>query len=347
MNINFKIFCHQYENWKNNIVILKGDLSSFNWNTLKEKIIYNSNQPYLKHNQLDINENDIFKLKIIQGHENEDLNDIKEIFDERTFNYLVAKLKEIKNKNIEEKIIIKFNLIKIKELPKINLPIYDIVLRDALINSWNKEKERIKKELNEIELTKSNIDYLNKFFMNKKLPKQMNKNIICNDCGKIDFYGPRYVCTYCTNFNLCYLCYKKNEHDSKHNFIIFKTPTQNEENINIFNIIVNPKKQIFHNKKESFKAKFKLFNNGESNLKDCFITYIKFDDNNLICKKYTIKDDFVKDSMKEIELEINFNDLSSDFYYNYEGHFRMFNKYGIPFGDIFIVKIYNDSLRNI
>ena len=175
MNINFKIFCHQYENWKNKIVILKGDLSSFNWNTLKEKIIYNSNQPYLKHNQLDINENDIFKLKIIQGHENEDLNDIKEIFDERTFNYLVAKLKEIKNKNIEEKIMIRFNLIKIKELPKINLPIYDIVLRDALINTWNKEKERIKKELNEIELTKSNIDYLNKFFMNKKLPKQMNK----------------------------------------------------------------------------------------------------------------------------------------------------------------------------
>ena len=74
MNINFKIFCHQYENWKNNIVILKGDLSSFNWNTLKEKIIYNSNQPYLKHNQLDINENDIFKLKIIQGHKNEDLS---------------------------------------------------------------------------------------------------------------------------------------------------------------------------------------------------------------------------------------------------------------------------------
>ena len=177
MNINFKIFCHQYENWKNKIVILKGDLSSFNWNTLKEKIIYNSNQPYLKHNQLDINENDIFKLKIIQGHENEDLNDIKEIFDERTFNYLVAKLKEIKNKNIEEKIMIRFNLIKIKELPKINLPIYDIVLRDALINTWNKEKERIKKELNEIELTKSNIDYLNKFFMNKKLPKQMNKNM--------------------------------------------------------------------------------------------------------------------------------------------------------------------------
>ena len=131
------------------------------------------------------------------------------------------------------------------------------------------------------------------------------------------------------------------------NIIIFKTPIQNEENINIFNIIVNPKIQIFHNKKESFKAKFKLFNNGESNLKDCFITYIKFDDNNLICKKYTIKDDFVKDSMKEIELEINFNDLSSDFYYNYEGHFRMFNKYGIPFGDIFIVKIHNDFLRNI
>ena len=146
MNINFKIFCQQYNNWKNKIVILKGNLCSFDWNTLKTKIIFNSNQPYLKSNQLDINENDIFKLEIIEP-EIDNLDDIKEIFDERTFNYLLSKLEEIKNENKEKPIMIKFNLIKVKEKPKINLPIYDIVLLDALNNCWKIEKERIENEL--------------------------------------------------------------------------------------------------------------------------------------------------------------------------------------------------------
>ena len=347
MSINFKILGQQYDRDKKNIVILKGDLSSFDWNTLKAKIIFNSNQPYLKSNRLDINEKDLFKLKIKDAPENKDLNDIKEIFDERTFNYLLSILTAIKNANKEEEIMIKFTLIKINEKPKINLPIFDIVLHDALKKSWKKEKERIKNELNEIELTKSNIDHINKFFIRKKLPEKMHKNIICNGCKKINFYGSRYVCTYCTNFNLCYLCYDKNEHDSNHNFIIFKTPIQKEESIIKYNNIISPKIQIFPNKKQSFKTKFKLINTGEISLKDCFITYIKFDDNNLICKKYTIKDDIVKNSTKEIELEINFNNSTVDFYYDYEGHFRMFNKFGIPFGDIFIIKVHNDSFRNI
>ena len=347
MSINFKIFYQYYNNWKNHIVILKGDLSSFDWNTLKAKIIFNSNQPFLKSNGLDVNEKDIFKLEIIEAPEIVDLNGIKEIFDERTFNYLLSKLTEIKNENIEKEIKIRFNLIKVKDKPKINLPIFDIVLLDALKKSWKKEKERIKNELNEIELTKSNIDHINKFFIRRKLPEKMHKNVICNGCTKINFYGSRYVCTYCTNFNLCYLCYDKNEHDSNHNFIIFKTPIQKEESIIKYNNIISPKIQIFPNKKQSFKTKFKIINIGENSLKDCFITYIKFDDNNLICNKYTTKDDIVKNSTKEIELEINFNNTNVDFYYDYEGHFRMFNKFGIPFGDIFIIKVHNDSFRNI
>ncbi len=93
--------------------------------------------------------------------------------------------------------------------------------------------------------------------------------------------------------------------------------------------------------------KFQLINIGENNLKDSFITYIKFDDNNLICKKHEIKNDFLKNNTKEIELEIRFNNSNGDFFYDYEGHFRMFNKFGIPFGDIFIIKVHNNLLRNI
>ena len=81
-------------------------------------------------------------------------------------------------------------------------------------------------------------------------------------------------------------------------------------------------------------------------MKDCYFNYINFNDNNLICKKYTISEDLIKNNNKEIELEINFKNTQDDYYFDYEGHFRMFNKYGIPFGDILIIKLSNDSLRN-
>lgn len=81
-------------------------------------------------------------------------------------------------------------------------------------------------------------------------------------------------------------------------------------------------------------------------MKDCYITFIKFDENNLICKKYEIKDDLEKSFSKEIELEIFFNNSNYDYILDFEGHFRMFNKYGIPFGDILVIKLHNDFLTN-
>ena len=346
MSINFKIYFEKIEKDKNNVVLLKGNLELYDWNSLKEKIIYNSNHLYFKNYNLEINNNDIFILKIIEVPEINFFDNIKEIYDERTFDYLLKKLKFIKNKINEEELIIKFQLSKVKEVPKSNLSNFDIILKDTLNNTWKNEKERIKKILNEIELTKSHNDILNKFYIKNKSASKENKNIICNKCSSKNFYGPRYICSYCNKFNLCYFCYKNYDHDPKHNFIIIKEPIQNEEGIIKYNNIITPNVQYFNNKQRSFKANFKLINNGEKNLKDCYITFIKFDENNLICKKYEIKDDLEKSSSKEIELEIFFNNSNYDYILDFEGHFRMFNKYGIPFGDILVIKLHNDFLTN-
>ena len=357
MSINFKIYFEQKDEEKNNIVLLKGDLLKYTWESLKDKMITNSNHLYFKSNNLSINKNDIFILKIID--EKYCPNKVNEIFDERTFDFLLNYLKEIKDE-IQEKTI-KFNLSKVKEQPQDNLKKFDIILKESLNNNLKIEKERINNELDEVELTTNYIDHINKFYIENKSSLKQNKNVICNKCFKKNFSGPRYVCAYCDNCNLCYLCYKKYEHEPEHNFIIIRYPSQNKENKenkeNIENIIKYnnsfvPNVHLFHNVKSSFKIKFNLINTGNQNLKDCFITYIKFNDNSLICQKYIIKEDFQKNSIKEIELEIKFKEFKEghfrdDYHYDYEGHFRMFNKDGIPFGNILIVKIHNDSLMNI
>ena len=363
MSINFKIYFEQKNNEKNNIVLLKGDLLKFTWESLKEKMITNSNHLYFKSNNLSINKKDIFILKIID--EKYVFNNINEIFDERTFDFLLNNLKEIKDEIQEE--TIKFNLVKVKEVPKNNLKKFDIILKESLNNNWNIEKERINNELDEVELTKSYIDHINKFYNENKSSTKQHKNIICNKCFKKNFFGPRYVCAYCNNYNLCYFCYKKFDHEPEHNFMIIRYPLrnqeykekkenkdnkENEENIIKYNNSFVPNIHLFHNVKSSFKIKFNLINTGNHNLKDCFITYIKFNDNSLICQKYIIEEDFNTNNKKEIELEIKFKDFKEghfrdDYHFDYEGHFRMFNKDGIPFGNILIVKIHNDSLRNI
>ena len=129
--------------------------------------------------------------------------------------------------------------------------------------------------------------------------------------------------------------------------VIIKKPIESKESIIKYNNIINPNIQIFQNIKSSFNIKFNLINTGENDLKDCFINYIRFDDNNLICNKYIIKEDFKRNSTEEIELKIKFNDISDNYFFDYEGHFRMFNKFGIPFGNILIVKLHNNFLRKI
>ena len=143
MNINFKIYFQKEEKENNNVVLLKGDLSLFSWNSLKEKIMDNSNHIYFKNNNLELTNKDIIVLKIIKASEKYSLNNIKEIFDERTFDYLLKTLKDIKNKSKEESIMIKFLLIKDKVTPISNLSKLDIILNESLIIVGKKAKKEL------------------------------------------------------------------------------------------------------------------------------------------------------------------------------------------------------------
>ena len=67
----------------------------------------------------------------------------------------------------------------------------------------------------------------------------------------------------------------------------------------------------------------------------------------MFCKKYEINEDIKRNDIKDIELEIFFDDTKNNYIVDFEGNFRMFNKYGIPFGDILIIKLHNDFINSI
>ena len=57
----------------------------------------------------------------------------------------------------------------------------------------------------------------------------------------------------------------------------------------------------------------------------------------MFCKKYEINEDIKRNDIKDIELEIFFDDTNDNYIGDFEGNFRMFNKNGIPFGDILMI----------
>ena len=341
MSINFKIFFQKTLDQQENIVLLRGNLLNFDWNSLREKIIENSHSSYFQSNNLMLNKNDKFSLELTEKFQNLDISQISSIYNDVTFSLLLEKLKAYKEKNPDEKLALKFSLEKKENLPVSNIDKYEICLKESLKKFWKKEKEKIKNELNEIELTNSEIIFLNRNLKNNN--NQINNiNTICNNCLSINFFGFRYICSYCNNYNLCYQCYKTYNHNKEHNFILFKQPIIVDD-INKYDNKISPCSQIFKNIKESFKVNFNIANTGEKDLRNCYITYIKFDKNFLYCKKYIFDDKFENNESKKITLTIYFNVKDNiDINFNiFEGDFRMFNKQGIPFGDILKIKVIN------
>jgi hypothetical protein len=353
INASFKIFFEESFNKDEKVVLLKGDLSSFDcWKSLKDEIIKNSELPYFQSQSLTLKNNDQFILKLQKPYPNE-LSNISSIYNEFTFSHLISVFKEkLKGKNENVKLI--FILKKVDEEPNQENEKYYNFLRKALNDTWKIEKENIKKDLKEAELTKSqmNFIYSNLSKNNKISEKKMQKNlknykksiIVCNNCLSQNFYKFRYICSYCDNYNLCYKCYKKCEHNKQHNFIIINYTTKVLGDITKYDNKISPNYIELKGQKEAFNVQIKIANTGEVDLSKCFIGYIKFDRNYLICKKYEIQEKFEKNVIKDISLRIDFNDTDNIEITTFEGHFRMFNSYGIPFGDILKIKVINESI---
>ena len=222
-----------------------------------------------------------------------------------------------------------------------NLPKYDIFLKNSLQNIWKNEEEKIKNKLSNSELENGKIDLIRRSLKEENFKGIKNKNVICNSCLSIDFVGYRYVCAYCSNFNLCKKCYNLNEHNSEHNFVVIKNPIK-EDDIFQYNNKFNPCYEIFQNINKSFEINFMIANTGKKDLNKCYITYIKLTGNYLWCEKFIIKENLLKNENMKIKLKINLKDIK-DKKGLFEGHFRMFNEKGIPFGDILKVVVKNEN----
>ena len=349
MSINFKIFFKDLLDKGDRIVLLRGNLLQFKWNELRKKIIENSHNSYFESNNLALNNDNNFSLKIIEPPEI-DLSKITVINNDISFSYLIETLKTYQDNNPINDIKIKFSLQNNNDenMPKLGKLSNSIFLKETLQNIWKNEEKKIKTKLNEIELLESEINFLNKDINENKseLNDDKNNNIICNECLSLNFYGYRYICSYCDNYNLCYNCYKKDNHNKDHTFIVCRKPIIGENNINEYNNKISPNSFIFKNIIKSFEVDIQIANTGEKDLNNCYIGYIKCDENYLYCNKYTLEK-FEKNKKDDIKLKIHFNKSDNLNFNTFEGHFRMFNENGIPFGDILKIKVINEYALKI
>ena len=342
MSLNFKVFFK--DKGFERKVLVKGDLLKFQWNNLRDTIIEKSNKGEFKNSNKELKDRDEFILEFLDFPNNFE-SPLQSIWNKKTFHYLVENLKSYQKRNPSEEIKLKFALSKVDKLPKWDSPKYDIYLQKALENVWKVEEEKIKNSLNDFELTNGQNNFLTKLYKdsnNNELNKIKNNNIICNSCLSVDFTGLRYVCVYCNNYNLCQKCFNLRKHNPEHNFILFKQPVKDDEDIIKYNNKFSPSTHFIKNVTEPFDFTFKIANTGEKDLNKCYITYIKFNENYLWCEKYIVNEKLERNDNIEITLKIQFKDCKEK---NgiFEGHFRMFNEKGVPFGDILKVRVKNDK----
>ena len=349
MSIYFKIFFDQIKSEK--VVLLKGNLLEYKWQSLKNKLVENSSNSYFQSKNLIIKNDDIICLDL-EKKDNYGLKKDFLIYDNRTFIYLLEKLKEFLKTCQKEEMKIKLLLRKEDNDPKIELANFDIYLSDSLKKVWKKEKDKIKKELSHLELTNSENNFVNQKLIeekrinediDKKLKFNINQNVTCNNCLSMNFYGYRYICSYCNNYNLCNKCYHLGNHEPSHNFILFRNPLEKDDDISKYDAKFNPSSIVLRNIKEIPKIPFSLVNTGQKDLENCYIGYIKLDKNHLLCDRYNIKESIKRNSQREInELTLKYDNEENNTFNIFEGHFRMFTENGIPFGDILKIRIINE-----
>ena len=319
-----------------NTVVFKEDIMKFdNYDKLKERIFEkSSNKNFTK---IKVTERDKFILKI----EDYDSAGLTSIWNIDTYTYFLDKIK----KDLPKKL--KLIIVKVDEYPVWNKPRYDKILKESLNSAWNLTKKEIKEEL-----TEKYLDDGKRFFSQEKRENDPNlveelymglhSNVVCNNCLTSNFSGVRYICAECDNFNLCEYCQKNAQvsHKSEHTFLKLNSPILVE--IQKYNSLFSPKNQLLKTKEEPFEVKIDIINNGEKNLKGCFISPIRFGNKYLGCLKKTILEECNKGEKISLDVLVKFEDEDEeDESLNvYEGYFRLMTQEGIPFGDIFNIKVF-------
>lgn len=324
-------------------VVTKGNFLKFpDYKLLRKEIVNCSQKGTFKSGKKNLNERDNFVLEVFEaeGPILEKKSQLPPIFNSKTYKYFIEKLTSCSQDEISK---VKFSIKKVEKLPSWNPPQYQETLQKALIDTYSDMKKSLSKELSEHKLVEGKEEFNRKRYETEPQLKDClyngtNINIICRNCFKSNFYGIRYICAECKDYNLCEQCYHHilnyRLHDSEHTFIQVKKPIIEESNT--FSNIISPKFLYFDDKKTSFGVKFTVVNNGEMNLACCFIVPVRYGNKYLSCLKKTITDSVEKNDKTEVEMMIKFpEDDQADIY---EGYFRMFTESGVPFGDVLYVK---------
>ena len=319
-------------------VVCTVDLTSNqNYDTIKQNILEKS-KASSQYKKVSVTAKDKFILKF----EGINISGLNAIWNTDTYNFFLDKTQDNKEK-------IKFIIEKVNEYPKFTPPQYYTLFRKELDSAWDKTKKILEDDLKEIYLNEGKRIFIQAKKENdpENLFAELNINVVCNECLKSNFCGPRYICSECNNFNLCDSCQERGmeSHNPNHTFII----VNNQEkflavDIQKYNSIFTSNRRLFKQKYGPFPIDIEIVNNGEENLQGCFLSPIRFGPNYLGCIKATILDDCKqgeKASLKGVLIIETDNDDNNenDYLDSYEGYFRLMTSGGLPFGDILYIQV--------
>lgn len=273
----------------------------------------------------------------------EKLAGIESVFDDKTLDFLRGKITE------SEPATVTLHITKVDKYPIWKPPQILEIFKSSLDKASQETIEEIKKDLVLENLENGNRVYIKE----KKEEKEINEDtvkechvhIFCNHCQRGNFFGFRYMCAECNNYNLCEECYSNDiyTHDKDHTFIRIKKPFEPEDtNLNIYNCIFSPNRIYEKRELNVFDLNVVIVNNGTVDLNGCFVSPIRFGKNYLGCTKETINEEVKTGEKANIKLGIIFFDDFSDDCQpldQYIGYFRLMTDKGIPFGDILYVQL--------
>lgn len=318
-------------------MILRENLFAIkNYNTLRENIINKSSKHKGEVKKIAVKNDDMFILEL-----EEKLPGITCVFNEDTFVFLQSKAQE---NNIPK---IKLLIIKVDKYPTWKPPQILKILEKTLKSVSDEVIKEIKADLTQVYLDNGG----RVFMKERKEEKEMSNEtyndchvgVYCNNCHNGNFFGLRYICAECNNYNLCESCYSTEiyTHCKEHTFIRVKDPIV--MNINKYNCIFTPNRKEEIRDFAPFDIEFDVINNGTFDLDGCFISPIRFGKHYLGCIKKTITDNSGKGERTKIKTLITFEDDITDNNFQpleqYEGYYRLMTKQGIPFGDIFYLQV--------
>ena len=329
-----------YEKFKNDIVLNK-NLSSFeNYQSLREAVIAASNdkKQLASIKKIAVKNGDKIVLEIVEPK----IGGINSIFNEETFNFFHNKVNE------GHLTLIKLYITKVEKYPDWSPPqIYEI-LKNTLQSASDENSKVLIEELAQEkseELNNGQRVYIVKRNEEKSISeeniKDVHLRVFCNNCPNNNFFGNRYICAECDNYNLCQNCYTNERftHCKEHTFILIKSPIMLD--LSLFScLFINKRKIINVDKFEAFDFEIEIINNGIESLQGCFISPIRFGKKYIGCTKDSIESEVQNGAKYTMKTMIKFEDENIiEKNKQYEGYFRLMTQEGLPFGDIFYLQV--------